>query len=173
MTGNDDKRKEFFASLVGLGIPTLRELYLEIIGKVLDTKIRKELLKEFNEKVLPPLEAGGKRVMFDKKTYFMQLKQVGMDYDLDKEMAKIPTEGMTEENKVLLLGERDIVISAPLNFNKMVWTNSKEFIVRLLEALPEDDEIRDIELKLSEDTSKIFIYHDGIKYGLCVFEEQK
>ena len=55
----------------------------------------------------------------------------------------------------------------------MVWDQSKEFIVRLLEALPEDDEIRDIQLKLSEDTSKIFIYPDGIKYGLTVFQEEQ
>ena len=173
MTDSDAKRKEFFAAMVGVGIPTLRDLYHEIIDKIVDKKVRKELLTEFDEKVLPPTEAGGKRIMFGKKTYYMQLKQVGMDYNLDKEMAKIPTGGMSEDNKRLLQNERDVVISAPLNFNRIVWENSKEFVIRLLEALPEDDNTRDLQLKLSEDTSKIFIYHDGIKFGLKVFEEQK
>ena len=68
MSGADAKKKEFFAALMGVGVPTLRELYLEIIGKVEDNKVRTELLDEFNEKILPPLEAGGKRVMINKKT---------------------------------------------------------------------------------------------------------
>ena len=49
MSGADAKKKEFFAALMGVGVPTLRELYLEIIGKVEDNKVRTELLDEFNE----------------------------------------------------------------------------------------------------------------------------
>tara|TARA_B110000908_G_scaffold53834_1_gene65616 strand:- start:11301 stop:11822 length:522 start_codon:yes stop_codon:yes gene_type:complete len=173
MTDSDAKRKEFFAAMIGVGVPTLRDLYHEIISKVQNNKTRSDLLDEFNGKILPPLEAGGKRVMINKKTYYMRLLPVGNDYDLNKEMAKIPTNDMTEENKLLLNNERDVVISAPLNFNRVVWDNSKDFVVQLLEALPEDDIVRDIQLKLSEDTSKIFIYEDGIKFGLCVTEEQK
>lgn len=173
MKDTEDKRKEFFMAMMGVGIPVLRDLYLEVISKIEDEKIRNEFVEEFNTKVLQPLPASGKRVCFGKKTYYMLLEKVGQGYDLDKEMAKIPQDGLTEEQKILLKNERDIVICAPLNFNKIVLTNTPDFIERLMDKLPQDDYTLDFQLKLEEDESTIFMYDTGIKFGLVVKSEEE
>ena len=168
MTDLDDKRKEFFMAMMGVGIHVLRTLYLEVISKIEDKNKMEALKNEFNAKILQPLDPSGKRVMFQGKVYYMLLQPVKSDYNLDKEIAKIPQDNLTEENKVLLKAERDVVISCPLNFNRMVLSNSPDFIEKLIDSLPEDEYIRDFQLKLDEHESTIFMYDKGIKFGLVV-----
>lgn len=167
----DPKQREFFAAVVGLGLHVLRDLYQEVISKVEDKEKRLAFEKEYEEKVLPQAEKSYKRLMFGGKTYAMYFKRVDETYKLSEQMAKIPTEGMSVENKNLLTMERDVTICSPMNFQKILATHGKGFFNRLVNALPKDHYTRDIPLKLDEDDTVYYIYPDSkIRFGLWIDE---
>lgn len=172
MDESQKAQQDFMMAVRAVAVHVLRTLYKEIIDKVEDKKVAKNLHEEFDEKVLPELPPGAKKIMYQHKLYYMVFKPVGDDYNLATQMKKIPSADMSEEDQFKLNADRDMTISAPLNYNRIVWHHSKDFLLKLMDALPMNDEIRDIQLKLDDSDGTIYIYPDGMKFGLVIEEEK-
>lgn len=167
----DKQKQEFFASVAGISIHVLRSLYQEVIDKVEDDDKRKKFQSEFDEKVLPEAEVSGKRLMFGGKTYVMFFSIVDEKYKLSEQMEKINKEDMSLEDKNLLTMDRDVTICSPMNFQRILSTQSKDFFNKLVVSLPKDPYIRDIALKFDEEYNVYYIYPDSkVRFGLTVDE---
>lgn len=170
------KDSEYLGAVIGIGIPVVRSLYYDIIDRITDEKRRKQIRKKF-DKLLPELPLGAKKIVFEEKTFYMYFKEIKSEelhkYNADDEtinkILRLTNKRKDEaSNFKYLLDDRNCTFSAPLNYNRVFMDKNKDFISELIDALPMDDEIRDIQFKIDEDLGIYFIYQDGVNYGLTV-----
>ncbi len=176
MTQEFLKDEAFLEAVIGVGIPVVRSLYHDIINKIIDEKRRKQLKKKF-DKLLPELPLGAKKIIIADKTFYMYFKEVTNSelstYNMNREtIGKIlKIVGITSDeasNFNYLVDDRNCTFSAPMNYNRVFMDKNKDFISELIDALPMDDIIRDIQFKIDDELGIYFVYQDGVNFGLTV-----
>ena len=167
--------KEFIVAVFSVGIPVVRGLYTDIINRIKDKTVQEKFHKKLDNS-LPETPLGGKKLEYEDKKFYMWFKPITTEalsrYNYEKEtIGKIlEVTGLSATDKVLeyVYEDRNCTFSAPFNYNRMFMETNKKFISELIEALPEDDDIRDIQFKIDESLGIYFIYQDGINYGLTI-----
>ena len=170
------RRKDFLNIGFAISIHVLRAFYTELINKCKNKK--EDFIKELDEH-MPEIEHAGSRLCLNNKEYSLIFKKCSEDYDLNREINKVPNLGrLSPKEKETLIKQIDVTVSSVWCVNKK-YTEKKEFLLFLKNIFDEldnsykseeSDKIKDIELKIDQfqRTYRMSEDKNSLRYGIHV-----
>lgn len=170
-------KKDIINMAFSLSIHVLRAFYMELLDNIKNHPNINDIKGRLDE-LMPVLEPGGFRVVLNGSEYSLKFQQCKSDYDLNKEINKIPNLGkMDESDKQKFIREIDIAASSvPCVHSKYMTRDDFKLLLKDIFdifdrefSLEKADKLKDLSLKVNEHQRTYQIIDpDGIRFGLHV-----